>query len=146
MDAQPRVDRVGVVATSPRTGVEDREEVTRAAVVVGLAAIALIHLMDLPETIEDAPSLAVAFTGLIVASLVVAEFLRRRGSTLRWLFAGGLAAATLLGFVLSRTIGIPGLTTDDIGNWGEPLGLASILVEGIVVWLAALQLVSRMTR
>jgi len=41
-------------------------------------------------------------------------------------------------------IGMPG-ATDDIGNWLEPLGLLSLLVEGFVVWqsLAALAGLSR---
>ena len=50
--------------------------------------------------------------------------------------AGLLAAATLVGFILSRTTGLPN-ASDDIGNWTEPLGLASMFVEGAVVILAA---------
>jgi len=42
---------------------------------------------------------------------------------------GGVALAALLGFVYSRTVGLPG-GGDDIGNWWEPLGLASLFVEG----------------
>jgi len=37
--------------------------------------------------------------------------------------------------VLSRTTGLPN-ATDDIGNWTEPLGLASLVVEGCVVAVA----------
>jgi hypothetical protein len=36
------------------------------------------------------------------------------------------------GYVLSRTTGLPG-ATDDIGSWTEPLGLASLFVEGALV-------------
>jgi hypothetical protein len=41
----------------------------------------------------------------------------------------------LAGFVLSRTTGLP-QATDDIGNWGEPLGIASMFVEGALIALA----------
>jgi len=38
--------------------------------------------------------------------------------------------------VLSRTTGLPG-TTGDIGNWSEPLGLASMLVEAAFILVSA---------
>jgi hypothetical protein len=44
--------------------------------------------------------------------------------------------------VLTRTVGLPG-ATDDIGNWLEPLGLASLFVEGAVILLALTGLLRR---
>ena len=44
-------------------------------------------------------------------------------------------SATLVGFVLSRTTGLPN-APDDVGNWTEALGLASMFVEGAVIILA----------
>jgi hypothetical protein len=35
-------------------------------------------------------------------------------------------------YVLDRTVGLPN-ASGDIGNWVEPLGLASLVVEGFVV-------------
>ncbi|MBV9058242.1 MAG: hypothetical protein JO296_14600 [Pseudonocardiales bacterium] len=40
----------------------------------------------------------------------------------------GVAAGPILGYVLSRGPGAPGYT-DDIGNWAEPLGVLSLIVE-----------------
>jgi hypothetical protein len=48
------------------------------------------------------------------------------------LAAAGLAGSAVIGYVLSRTTGLPN-ATGDIGNWTEPLGLASLFVEGAVV-------------
>ena len=45
----------------------------------------------------------------------------------------------LIGYVLSRTSGLPGFT-DDIGEWSEPLGLASLVFEGLLVCLSAVVL------
>ena len=53
-----------------------------------------------------------------------------------WAATGGLALSILIGFVLSRTTGLPN-STGDIGNWSEGLGLASMFVEGAVVVLSA---------
>ena len=54
----------------------------------------------------------------------------------RWLIAAaGLAASAFAGYVINRTVGLP-QATGDIGNWTEPLGLASMVVEGLVVAVA----------
>jgi hypothetical protein len=59
-----------------------------------------------------------------------------------WLVAGVVSAATILGYAISRTSGLPGDDGDD-GDWTEPLGLASLLVEGIVVLLVLGRLADR---
>jgi len=41
----------------------------------------------------------------------------------------------MIAFVIDRTVGLPNATTD-IGNWTEPLGLASLYVEGVTVCAA----------
>ena len=47
-----------------------------------------------------------------------------------------LPLGAFVAFVVSRTVGLPN-GADDIGNWWEPLGLASLFVEGALVVLAA---------
>jgi hypothetical protein len=107
----------------------------RAIASMGLLGIALIHLLDLPGKMEETPYLGVAFVGLIVASLVLAGVLAVRDDRTAWLAAGGLAAAVVVGYVVNRTVGLPA-ATQDIGNWTEPLGLASLFVEGTVILVA----------
>jgi hypothetical protein len=46
-----------------------------------------------------------------------------------------LSSSPFIGYVLSRTTGLPG-AMGDIGNWTEPLGLASLYVEAGVFALA----------
>jgi hypothetical protein len=105
-----------------------------------LVAIALVHLLDVKDKFEEVPYLGVLFIGLIVTSLVLAEALIRADEPLIWVGAGLMAAATILGYVLSRSVGLPGEGGGEIGNWWEGLGLASLLVEGVVVWLAVVRL------
>ena len=107
----------------------------RGLAAVGLLGIALIHVIDLPGKLEETPYLGVAYGVLVLAALALAEALLRRDDRLVWLATAGLAASTLLGYVVSRTTGLPA-ATDDIGNWLEPLGLASLFVEIVVVLLA----------
>jgi hypothetical protein len=109
-----------------------RDIVTRATAVVGLAGIALIHLLDSIGKYGETRYLFWMYVALMVGSLAVAGALLHRPDRRVWLAAGGLAAGAIAGFVLSRTTGLPA-ATGDIGNWTEPLGLAALFVEGAVV-------------
>ena len=108
----------------------------------GLLSIALIHLLDVIPKFGETPYLGVMYVGLMVASIVVAFALLHTGSRMAWAAGGLLAAMTLAGFILSRTTGLPS-AGDDIGNWSEGLGLASLLIEstfvalsGYAIWLS----------
>jgi hypothetical protein len=95
----------------------------------GLVGIALIHFLDLFDKFEETPYLGVLYVFLIVGSLVTAGTLLHRPSLLAWRLTAFLAGSAFLGYVLSRTTGLPS-ATDDIGNWLEALGLASLFIEG----------------
>ncbi|HEX3622535.1 MAG TPA: hypothetical protein VHT97_09485 [Acidimicrobiales bacterium] len=109
--------------------------ITRAVAVLGLLGVALIHLLDLQSKFHETPYLGWAYVGLIVGTLATAAVLIRHDSRRAWVAALVLAGATFLGYALSRTTGLPS-ATDDIGNWLEPLGLASLFVESCVVLLS----------
>jgi hypothetical protein len=112
-----------------------REAAVRGTVVVGLAGIAVIHAVDSVGKWSEVRYMFWMYIALIVGSLATAGavlFTRSRGALLA---AGGVAASAFLGYVLSRTTGLPN-ATDDIGNWTEPLGLASLVVEGCVIAVA----------
>lgn len=121
---------------SVRGAVDSTLDVRRIAVGLALAVTAAIHVLDLPGKVEEAPYLAVSYVFLIVAAVVIMERIFRGGILIDYLAAIGLGLAILLAFVVNRTIGLPG-ATGDIGNWLEPLGLLSLIVEGFVVWQAA---------
>ena len=63
----------------------------------------------------------------------------RRHALKAWLLAVGVAVGPLVGYVLSRGPGLPGYT-DDRGNWTEPIGVASLIVEGVLLIVAAVVL------
>jgi hypothetical protein len=117
----------------------------RGIAAVGLVGIALIHVLDLPGKLEEVPYLGAAYIGLVVASLVVAEMLVRKDDRRAWAMSAAVAASVIVGFVVDRTTGMPG-AMDDIGNWLEPLGVASLFVEGVVLAVSAIALVRRPTR
>jgi len=130
-------------ASQPTIVAEERHVVRRGITAVALLSIALIHLLDLQGKLDELPYVGVLFIGLIIVSLVLAEALIRTDDVRVWLMAGAVSAATMIGYAISRSTGLPGDDGEDIGNWLEPLGLASLLVEGVVVLLVLGRLADR---
>ncbi len=100
----------------------------------GLLAIAWIHFLDLADKMEETPYLGLAYIGLIAGCLAGVVLLARRDHR-GFVLGGGLAAATMIGYILSRTTGLPA-ATDDIGNWTETIGVWSLIAESAVVLVA----------
>ena len=119
-----------------------RDAIARTLAVVGLGGVALIHLLDAHDTFVAAPYKGWLYVGLIAGCLGAAFVLARRSDPRAWLAALLLSAGAFAAFVYSRTVGLPS-GADDIGNWWEPLGLASLFVEGAVVVLSAAVLSER---
>jgi hypothetical protein len=121
-----------------------RDGITRTLAAIGLAGMALIHLLDLPDTISGTPYIGWMYVGLIVSAMALAGALIRVSDIRAWRATAALALSVSVGYVLSRTTGLPG-STDDIGNWGQTLGIASLFVEGSLVALAGGVIASRRT-
>ena len=110
--------------------------ITRPLAVACLIGVAVTHLVDLSDKLEEAHYMAAMFCALIAASLVLAGALAagyRVGPAL--VAAGTLSALTIAGYVLSRTVGLPQLE-DHVGMWTDPAGVASLVFEGTLVVLA----------
>ncbi|MER8061993.1 MULTISPECIES: hypothetical protein [unclassified Streptomyces] len=100
-------------------------------------AVAVIHVKDqggLTMT-RDPHYIGVAYHVLEIVAVVAAALLLAGIVRPGWLLAVGVAAGPLLGYILSRGPGLPHYS-DDIGNWTEPLGLASLAVEGALLLLS----------
>jgi hypothetical protein len=112
-----------------------REAAVRGTIVVGLAGVAVIHAVDSVGKWTETRYVFWLYMALIAGALVTAGAVLFARSRLALAAAAGVAAGAFAGYVLSRTTGLPG-ATDDVGNWTEPLGLASLVVEGCVVAVA----------
>ena len=109
--------------------------VARGAGAVGLAAIGLIHLLDAPGKLDETPYMFWLYLALIAGCVLGAALLVRAHSRLAWTAPAILRVSPFIGYVGDRTTGLPG-AMGDIGNWTEPLGLASLFVEACVVALS----------
>jgi hypothetical protein len=99
-----------------------------------LALIGLIHLIEAPSQFSDATYKGLLFFANAAGCAVAVAGLWRN---LRWAWGLGtlIAAATAVGYVWSRTVGLPGLPVDP--DVFEPLGVVSVLAEVAFVGLAA---------
>jgi uncharacterized membrane protein YdcZ (DUF606 family) len=119
-----------------------REGAVRATVAAGLGAIAAIHAVDAVGKWTETRYMFWMYMAAILGAVVVAAAVLFSRSRVALLAAAAVAGSVLLGYVVDRTIGMPGATSD-IGNWTEPLGLASLIVETATIAVAAGGLASR---
>jgi hypothetical protein len=117
----------------------ERDQVGRGVGVVLLLGVALIHLLDAVNQFDEHKYVFVLYVLLMAGSLAVAAFLLRTDSRAAWSLVALIAGLTLVGFILSRTTGLPNFD-DDVGNWAEPLGVASLFTEGSAVILGLYKL------
>lgn len=124
------------LATMPPCG--DTDLITRAVVVPALAALAVIHVVDLPGTLGPDRLIGIGYLGIIAAAILAGGAMIARSSWLAWAAAGALASAAMGGYVLTRALP-GGFLGDhgDAGNWRCPLGIAALSVETLIIMLTA---------
>lgn len=97
-----------------------------------ILATGLIHLVEVPENLEEAAYKGALFLLNGIGAFVAAYGIYRAASW-GWLLGLFVALGSIVGYVISRTVGLPGLGVDD---WLEPLGVLSLVVEGLFVLIA----------
>jgi hypothetical protein len=105
----------------------------------GLAlSIAVIHLQDQGGLLgnQSVPMLRYGFYMIEISSTIAAGLIIR-GKLSGWLLGLASSIGAMTGYLVSRTIGVPG-DPGDIGNWGYLLGTVSLIVEASFIVLAAI--------
>jgi hypothetical protein len=121
----------------PSRSAPDADVVARAVAAVALAALAVIHVVDLPGTLGPTPLVGIGYFGIIALAMLAGAVMIVRSHWLAWTVAAGLAAAAMGGYVLTRSLS-GGFLGDhgDVGNWRCPLGIAALSVETLIILLA----------
>ena len=119
----------------PATTAAINDTVGRSVAISGLTGIAVIHVLQAPEAFDETFYLGLLFIGAVVIAVALSAALTIGSDTGVWTATAVLPALILLGYLLSRTTGLPG-ATDDVGEWEEPLGLVSLVVEGLTLCVA----------
>lgn len=98
-----------------------------------ILATGLIHVIDAPDSFEEATYKGILFVANGAAALVAAVGIARGERSWGWGLGTVIAAGSFVGYVISRTVGLPGLGPDE---WAEPLGVASLVVEAVFTLIA----------
>lgn len=109
--------------------------VPRRLAAVGLVAIAGLHLAAAGDEWGDTRGIFWLFVALAAVCLALGVRLWLGLDRWAWAAVSAVSAAAIVGYVLSRTTGLPG-ATDDIGDWANPLGIAALAVEAALIPLA----------
>ena len=111
----------------------------RAVGALALAALAVIHVVDLPGTLGPTPLVGIGYVGIIVAAILIGGVLIARPHWLAWAAAAAVAASAMGGYILTRGLR-GGFLGDhgDVGNWHCPLGIAALSVESVIILLVLL--------
>ena len=125
---------------SPRGLAMSRDKATPGFVLAGAAmlliAVSIIHIQDQGGLLGDQSPvwLKWGYYGVELGSLAAAMTLLR-GWMLGWFVGIGASGGPMIGYLLSRSVGLPG-DIGDIGNWGYVLGTVSLVVEATFLLMA----------
>ncbi len=93
----------------------------------------VIHFIDAPDSFGESTYKGILFTLNGIGALIAAYGIFR-GANWGWILGLLIAGGAIFGYIVSRTVGLPSLEVDPA--WFEPLGILSLIVEGIFVILA----------
>lgn len=114
---------------------EPHGQVLRALVVALVCTAAAAHLPVIPEHLHEAPYMGVLFALFSFSCLATAAALILSNDRRLYAVVGALCGSAVLAYALTRLVALPQLA-DDVGNWGEPLGILSVACELGAVALA----------
>jgi hypothetical protein len=124
-------EQVDWMSTLSIRGTKASERLAGAGISL-IVVVGLIHLIDAPGDLQEAPYQGLLFLANFFGSLTAAIGIYR-GRTWGWSLGFLVAGGALVGYVISRTVGLPGLPVEE--EWLEPLGLLSLLVEALFLGL-----------
>ena len=110
------------------------QSIPRTLTIAGIALIVLtgvIHAALASEYLDEKAYVGILFIANAVGAVVAAIGIWR-GSRAAWVLGILVAAGAFVAFILSRTTGLPGGFKES--EW-EPLGIASLIVEGCMLAL-----------
>jgi hypothetical protein len=97
-----------------------------------IVIVGLIHLINSPGDLEEGSYTGLLYLANFVGALAAAVGIYR-GRSWGWSLGALVAGGAFVAYVISRTVGLPGLPVEE--EWLEPLGLLSLLVEALFVGL-----------
>ena len=100
------------------------------------------HIPLIEDHLEEAPYIGWLFIVLSVVCIALAVAILFVDHPGVWALSGITCFAAVVGFLASRTIGLPQIG-DDVGNWTDPLGFPAVVSEVLMAALAYVHLRGR---
>ena len=100
--------------------------------IVLILATGIIHVLDAPDSFQDALYKGWLFYANGLAALAAAYGIYKGRHVWGWDLGLLIAAGSFIGYVISRTFGLPFIPAEP-DAWLEPLGVASLFTEGLFV-------------
>ena len=107
---------------------------TRAAGIVLILGLGVIHLYRTPMNFELAAYIGVVFVVNFILSLVAALGIFRGAPNWGWLLGAYVAGGALVAYLVTRTVGLAGFEEAE-GNWANAWGSFAMMVEGLYLGL-----------
>ncbi len=120
-------------------------EATKNVKWVGVSLIllvGLIHFVDASGSMVESAAKGIFFYLNAAAAVVAATGIYKARMSWGWGLGALVAAGAFVGYVVSRTVGLFGLPPD---VWMEPIGVLSLIAEGLFVVLFAYAVSGRKT-
>jgi hypothetical protein len=132
--------RVELGRISARVAVTPEISVRLVAALLALA-VATVHVADQGgiRVLNSPALLGWGFRLVEIGGVLTALVILARPARLAWLgWVAGvlLGAGPFIGYITTRTVGVPG-DPQDVGNWGYWIGTLSLIVEAALVTLSA---------
>jgi hypothetical protein len=106
--------------------------------ILAILGTGLVHFLEAQDAFGEAAYKGLLFVGNGVAAMISAFGILRGQRALGWGLGLFVAAGSILAYVASRTIGMPGLPAEP-DAWFEPMGVISMACEIAFVILFALE-------
>src|SRR5438132_1425263 len=104
--------------------------------VVAILGMGLMHIVEASDAFSEAMYKGLLFVANGVGALVVAFGIYRDQRGLGWLLGLVIVGGSVVAYVASRTVGLPGLPAEP-DAWFEPMGVAAVVCEGMFIILFA---------
>ena len=112
--------------------------VRRGAAAIAIAVAGLLHLVIAQEYLKEKFYIGLLFSIAVPLTLGVAWAMLRSNARGAWAFGSLLCVGMIGGFLISRTIGLPGF--DESGSWTTfKEGIPSLVVETAFLIIAVLE-------
>ena len=101
-----------------------------------ILASGAIHALGTQEMFGEVPYMGVLFALSVIGAIVAAIGIWR-GERWGWQLGALVAGGSIIAYFVTRTVGLPGFRENSWEDFTEPMGVLSLIVEGVFVATAA---------